>query len=152
MAVAQAQTGKSTTGKPLPDPDDHPGSEIVIWDGHCVFCRKQVQRLRAFDLTGRLSFISLHDQRVLERYPDLTCEQLMDQMWVVSPKGGRFGGADAIRYLSLRMPLLWPAVPLLYFPFAMPLWRAMYRWVAQRRYRIAGKDCEGGSCKLHIKP
>lgn len=134
----------------LPDPDTTTGTDVVIWDGQCIFCRQQVLRLRSLDWTGRLSFLSLHDARCSQRYPDLSFEQLIEQMWVVTTTGKRFGGADAIRYLSRKLPLLWPIAPAMHFPFAMPLWRSMYAWVAKRRYRFAGRDCDGGTCHLHV--
>ncbi|MCC6512146.1 MAG: DUF393 domain-containing protein [Pirellulaceae bacterium] len=133
----------------LPDPDKNTGRDIVIWDGQCNFCRSLVMRLFRLDWTSRLAFISLHDQRVAERYPELSFDALMDQMWVVTKEGGRYGGADAVGYLSLRMPALWLLAPLMHLPWSQPLWRAMHRWVARRRYRLAGKNCEGGTCHLH---
>ena len=56
---------------------------MVIYDGKCVFCQKQVRNLRKFDGGDRLAFVSLHDPLVAERYPDLTYEQMMDQMYVI---------------------------------------------------------------------
>ena len=132
----------------LPDPDDHAG-DVVIWDGHCSFCRQQVNRLHRMDWTGKLSFISLHDPRVAERYPELTHEQLMAEMWVVKPDGRKYGGADALRVLSRSLPALWPIAPLLHLPFSKRLWRGVYRWIAQRRYKLAGTTCDSGTCDLH---
>jgi predicted DCC family thiol-disulfide oxidoreductase YuxK len=134
----------------LPDPDAKPDADVVLWDGECTFCRSQVQRLRHWD-GDRLAYLSLHDPRVVQRYPELSREQLMEQMWVVTVAGQRFGGADAVRYLSRQLPWLWPLAPVMHVPGAMPLWRRLYAWVAQRRYRIAGRDCAGGSCALHIR-
>ena len=124
---------------------------MLIYDGQCNFCRASVGSLRRLDWTGRLAYISLHDPRVSQRWPELSHEQLMEQIWLVTENGGRYGGADAMRYLSLRMPSLWLAAPLLNFPFAMPLWRKIYRWIARNRYRVAGRNCENGSCSLHQK-
>ncbi len=134
----------------LVDPDEKPDSDVVIWDGKCNFCRKQVERLNNFDAGGQLSYLSLHDKRVAERYPDLSYDQMMEQMWVVTADGRRFGGADAARYLSRKLPGLWWLAPLLHIPFSMPLWRWIYKKVAQRRYRLAGVECDdGGTCELH---
>ena len=134
----------------LPAPDETNGRAVVIWDGSCTFCRSQVERLRWFDRGDRLAFISLHDPRVSERYPNLTHQQLMDQMWVVTLDQRAFGGADAVRYLSRLLPTLWWLAPVMHFPFAMPLWRFLYAAIARRRYRIAGKNCDSGTCHLHI--
>lgn len=137
----------------LPDPELFPDRDVVIWDGQCNFCRSQVQRLRQLDWRGRLSYISLHDPRVAQRYPELSHQQLMEQLWLITPAGQRFGGADAIRYLSLRMPTLWPIAPLMHIPGSGPLWRWLYGLVARQRYRIAGKDCgPDGTCHLHLRP
>ena len=135
----------------LPDPDTRKDSDVVIYDGQCNFCRAQVQNLNRLDLNGnRLSFISLHDSRVAERYPDLTHEQLMDQMFLIDLAGRRHGGADAVRYLSRRLPMLWPFAPILHLPGTARLWRWLYGQIAKRRYKLAGKTCDNDSCGIHF--
>lgn len=134
----------------LPDPDQCPACDVVIYDGHCNFCKAGVQNLRRLDWGGkRLAFLSLHDDRVSDRYPDLTRKQLMDQMYVIDQQGQRHGGADAVRYLSRRLPMLWFAAPILHLPGTAKLWRRLYHEVAKRRYRLAGKSCDSGSCSIH---
>lgn len=136
----------------LPDPAEKPGADVVIWDGHCNFCRAQVSRLRKLD-SGRLAYLSLHDPRVKQLCPNLCFEQLMDQMWVITEDGQQHGGADAARYLSRQLPRLWWLMPLLHLPGSMPLWRWLYRRVAAWRYRLAGKSCDDdGACEIHMKP
>ncbi len=79
--------------QPLPDPDDHPAADVVIYDGQCNFCKRQVLNLSRLDCCGhRLAFISLHDPRVSERYPALTFEELMKQMYVVPSAAQRMAG------------------------------------------------------------
>ena len=135
----------------LPDPDTLNDADVVIYDGECNFCRSSVASVRRFDCCGgRLSFISLHDPRVAERYPDLTYEAMMEQMYVVDQSGRRHGGADAVKYLSRRLPLLWIVAPILHIPGTANLWRWLYQQVARRRYRLAGKSCENDACKIHL--
>ena len=135
----------------LPDPDSRPGSHIVIFDGKCNFCQAQVRNLRRLDCCGgRLSFLSLHDPRVAERYPDLTHDQLMDQMYVIDTEGGRHGGVDAVKFLSRKLPLLWIAAPILHLPGTANLWRWLYGQVAKHRYKLAGKSCDGDVCSVHF--
>lgn len=123
---------------------------VVLYDGQCNFCTGQVKNLARLDGRDRLRFVSLHDPVVARDYPDLSFEQLMEQMWVIAYDGRRFGGADAIRYLSRQLPMLWPLAPLMHIPGTMPLWRYLYRQIAKRRYKIAGRNCdEGGTCSLH---
>ncbi len=136
----------------LPDPDSADNADVVIFDGQCNFCRSQVENLRRLDRRGdRLAFISLHDPRVAERYPDLDHDDLMAQMYVVDGEGSRHGGADAVRYLSRRLPLLWPAMPILHLPGTASLWRWLYNQVAKRRYKLAGKSCDGDTCSIHLR-
>lgn len=139
-----------TAGNRLPDPADRPDADVVIYDGHCRFCTKQVRRLAFFDRAGRLAFLSLHDPRVAERYPDLTYDQLMEELYLVRPNGVRYAGAAAFRYLSRQLPLLWPLVPFLHIPYSLPVWNWCYQQVAQRRYLFGRiEECEGGTCSLH---
>jgi len=142
--------GSEPLTKTLPDPTQRPEACVVIWDGQCRFCRQQVERLSGWDWTGQLSYLSLHDPRVAQLAPNLTYEALMEQMWVVTPDGAQYGGADALRFLSCKLPALWLAAPVLHLPLSRGLWQRLYRWVAQRRYRLAGRDCSGGTCHLHV--
>ena len=135
----------------LPDPDNLTDADVVIYDGQCNFCRSQVRNLKRLDWGGRrLAFLSLHDPRVGERYPDLTMDQLMEQMYVVDQSGNRHAGADAVRYLSRRLPSLWVAAPILHLPGTAGLWRWLYCQVAKRRYKLAGKNCENDACSVHF--
>ncbi|TWT82669.1 hypothetical protein CA13_41320 [Planctomycetes bacterium CA13] len=140
----------TSASHPFPDPDSNPDSDVVIYDGECNFCRSQVRNLQRLDRIGsRLSYISLHDPRVAERYPDLPHDDLMSRMYVVDTRGNRHGGADAVRYLSRRLPLLWLAAPAMHLPGTAALWGWLYNQVAKRRYKLAGKNCENGSCNIH---
>ena len=151
---ARKNIDKKTTGsaKGLPSPTSSPNADLVIYDGSCNFCSSQVMNLSRLDGKRRLAFISLHDPFVTEHFTDLTHQQLMEQMYLVDQSGHRHGGAEAFRYLTRRLPILWILAPLLHLPFSLPLWRWGYKQVAKRRYRW-GKvdDCASGSCEVHFK-
>lgn len=136
----------------LPSPDERPDADVVIYDGHCRICTGQIRRLAAWDWGRRLSYLSLHDPRVPESYPDLSHDALMKEMYVVDRAGHRHAGALALRYLSRRLPTLWWLAPILHLPGTLPLWSWLYRQIANRRYRF-GKlaECDGGTCHLHAK-
>jgi predicted DCC family thiol-disulfide oxidoreductase YuxK len=124
-----------------------PTHDTVLFDGQCRFCRGQVALLRRLDLGRRLEFLSLHDPRVADDFPEIPPEQLQQQMFVVDRQGQARGGAVAVRYLSRRLPLLWPLALLLHIPGSLPLWQAAYAFVAKRRMLLAGR-CDDGSCPL----
>jgi hypothetical protein len=40
----------------------------------------------------------------------------------------------------------------MHIPFSLPLWRAIYKQVARRRYLFGRiQTCDDGSCKLHTR-
>ena len=124
-----------------------PPRDTVLYDGRCRFCRSQIAILRRLDLGRVLEFTSLHDPSVGSDFPELAHDDLLAQMVVVDTAGRARGGAEAVRYLSRRLPLLWPLAVPMHIPGTLPLWAALYRFVARNRMRIAG-SCEDGTCKL----
>ena len=136
----------------LADPREIPGADIVIYDGQCRFCTGQVQRLASWDGKQRLAYLSLHDPRAADLCPDLTHDQLMEQMVVLTSSGQRFAGAAAVRYLSRRLPRLWFLAPLLHLPWSLPVWQWAYMRVAKRRYRLGHQaTCDTDSCDVHLR-
>ena len=150
----------TSTNTGLPSPHELPNADVVIYDGKCVFCTSQVKNLKRFDGKNRLAFVSLHDSFVADQFPDLTYDQLMEQMYLV-PKNEvgysdqRLGGMAAVRYLTRRLPKLWILAPLLHIPFTHGIQQWVYQQIAKRRYKIAGKNgdaCdEDGTCELHFR-
>jgi predicted DCC family thiol-disulfide oxidoreductase YuxK len=125
-----------------------PERDTVLYDGQCRFCRSQIALLKRLDLTGRLRFESLHEPSVAEEFPDLDRDDLMREMYLVDRSGHAHAGAEAVRCLSRRLPLLWPLALPLHVPGSLPIWKWLYRVVARNRYRLAGR-CDGGTCHLH---
>jgi predicted DCC family thiol-disulfide oxidoreductase YuxK len=138
----------------LPTPAENPAADVVIYDGHCRFCTNQVQKLARWDAKGRLAFLSLHDPEVAKRYPRLSYDELMKQMYVVTASGQQYAGAASFRYLTRRLPWLYCLAPLFHIPFSLPVWQWLYRQIAIRRYKIAGKTgeaCDGDACAVHLR-
>jgi predicted DCC family thiol-disulfide oxidoreductase YuxK len=136
----------------LPSPAERPDADVVIYDGNCRICTAQINRLPWWDCQGKLSYLSLHDAEVAHRYPDLTHDMLMRDMYIVDRSGRRHRGAAAIRYLSRRLRRLWWLAPVLHIPFTLPLWQFLYRQIANRRYRFGSvESCDGDACSLHAR-
>jgi len=152
-AEANPESPVSAMSVQLPSPQDLPDAEVVIYDGHCSFCKKQVANLYRWDGRGRLAFVSLHDAFVKQNYRDLSHDKMMEQMYLITNDNRRLAGANAFRYITTRLPRLWILAPLLHIPFSLPLWQFLYMQVAKQRYRIAGKTaevCEGDTCHVHF--
>ena len=124
-----------------------PDRDTVLYDGQCRFCRGQIAMLRRFDPTGRLRFLSLHDPVVAGEFPELGPEELAREMHIVDTRGRCRSGAEAVRYLSRQLPLLWPLAAPLHLPGSLPLWNWLYGVIARNRFRIAGR-CDEGSCRV----
>jgi predicted DCC family thiol-disulfide oxidoreductase YuxK len=145
-------TLQTQTAAPLPSPSERPNTDVVIYDGNCRMCTAQVRKLAWWDCQRKLSYLSLHDPEAARRYPDLTHDMLMEQMYVVDRQGNRYGGAAAFRYLSRRLRRLWWLAPILNIPRSLPLWQWMYRQVAKRRYRFGRIDqCDEEACRIHAR-
>jgi predicted DCC family thiol-disulfide oxidoreductase YuxK len=123
-----------------------PARDTVLYDGECRFCRQRVANLRWADRRHRLTFTSLHDERVARDFPEVSRERLLEEMVVVDVHGRVHGGATALRYLSRKLPLLWPLAPFLHLPGSLPAWNWLYRLVARNRMRLGGR-CEEGTCR-----
>ena len=129
----------------------YPQADLVLFDGQCQFCHRQVDRLASYDRRGRIAFVSLHDPRVRQWFPDLEHDELMKHMYLVDRAGKRYVGAEAFRYLTRKLPRLWPLAPLLHIPGSLRLWQWLYHQVARRRYAISGTACDAGTCDVRFK-
>jgi predicted DCC family thiol-disulfide oxidoreductase YuxK len=123
----------------LPTPQQCPGADVVIYDGQCGLCRGTTRMLKHLDGRCRLAFLPLDDPQTGMRYPDLSHEELLKHVYVVEPGGQQHRGAEAVRYVSRRLPALWLLALLMYLPGTMPLWRWLYDAVSKRRYRLSGE-------------
>ena len=133
----------------LPSPTDRPDTDVVIYDGECGICEAHVSKLPWWDCEHRLSYLSLHERQVAERWPQLPPERLLQEMCIVDTQGREHWGPEAIRYLTRRLRRLWWLFPVLHLPGIMFIWQPLYRWVANNRYRLSGaKICDADACEL----
>lgn len=120
---------------------------IIFYDGVCSFCQRVVQFILPRDMEGRFRFVAIQSnlgKKVLKQHgldpEELTTFVLLEQgkMYTRSTAGLR-----VLRGLGGLWPLLYAfiAVP-------RPLRDAVYRVIANNRYRIFGRT---DSCIL-LKP
>ena len=115
--------------------------DLVLYDGKCRFCQGQVKLLRRLDRGRRLSYLSLHDADAKNCVADIPPEDVMREMYVVTDRN-RYGGIDAVKRLTRRLPLLWGLAVLMHIPGTRPFWDWAYRNIASRRYCLGGASCE----------
>jgi len=113
---------------------------ILIYDGTCGFCQRQVDRLQRW-LGPSFGAIPYQSNEARELFRDLSEDELASKVWAII-HGRRSSGAEAIcRLLNLRRRfrlVTW----LYWLPGLRQLADAVYRWVAANRYRF------GGTCEL----
>lgn len=134
----------------FPSVDDRPDASVLIYDGHCKFCRANIRWISAID-EGKVAYISLHDPFVKDRWPELSHEQLMKHIYLIDGDQ-KYPGAAAFKQLSRKLKMLWPIMPLMHIPFSLPVWQFFYNKVARIRYRFGRieDDCENGACSVHF--
>lgn len=135
--------------RPLPSMEQRPDAAVVIYDGFCSFCHAQMRILSRLDVAGSLAFLSLHDERSNELLPGMSYEEKMRAIALIDRLGNRHFGAQAFRYLSRRLPLLWWLMPVMHIPGSLGLWEWLYQKIAVARYRFGRRECDGGTCELH---
>jgi len=128
----------------------------VLYDGNCIFCERQMQRLTRFARPGSITAIDFQQPGALEPFEGLTWDECMKAMVVITPGGKRFVGAAAVVEVLRTRLFLRPLCWLYHVPGLSHLCDALYRMVARRRYRIAGRreaqECDNGACSLHPPP
>jgi predicted DCC family thiol-disulfide oxidoreductase YuxK len=123
---------RETTGRAAP------GRLAILYDGGCQICRVMVDRIRAFDNSGALDMLDLHDLGVRSAFAGLEFARLMEQLHAVDEHGRVFRGARAVNEILRRQrgiirlfALLW------HVPGYARLADWQYRRVARSRYRDA---------------
>ena len=109
----------------------------VLYDGECEFCRGIVRRIRGILTPRGFAFLPLQTPWVRAAF-DLPERELLSEMRVLVRTGEKFGGADAILVLAGTIWWAWPVVVLARIPGARRLLGSAYRYVAARRYCVAG--------------
>ncbi|MEY2560648.1 MAG: hypothetical protein QOG51_1063 [Verrucomicrobiota bacterium] len=104
----------------------------IFYDRDCSFCRELALRFENVFAKRGFCFEPLQQEWVQERL-NLTREEALEEMRVLTGTGEVFGGADAVIFLSRQ---LWWARPLAFLarlPFVHAVLQRLYRWVAAHR-------------------
>jgi predicted DCC family thiol-disulfide oxidoreductase YuxK len=102
---------------------------------------------RALDPTRRLTF---HGSSTFRLEPEartgiLANADFDNAMFAVAPDGRVTRGFFACRRIIRELPLLWPLLPVTYFPGSRWIGSRVYVWVARNRHRLG---CESEVCNV----
>jgi len=119
-----------------------PMRKVFYYDADCGFCTWTVRWLKRCDWFDRVTWTSFQS---LDRPPaPLSWEELDQAAYLDDGRGVLSGGFYAFRLLTLRLWPLMPLAPILWFPGMQYPGVAVYRWVANNRYRIS-------ACRLPVR-
>jgi predicted DCC family thiol-disulfide oxidoreductase YuxK len=132
-----------------------PGRYVVLYDGQCKFCTAGAKQLAGLARRGTLELVSFQEPGALDRFPSLTHEACMRQMYLVTPAGRVYGGFEAAVQALATRPVLALLARAYNLPGVRQLCDLVYARIAANRYRIMGKavaagECDGGTCALHL--
>lgn len=115
---------------------------MLIYDGACGFCRRQVRWIQRHDTRGLIVPVPFQVAE-LERY-GVSPAAAEEAMHVVAPSGTVWRGAAAAREVLRLLPRLRLLVWFFHIPGAMFVAERVYRWVARRRHRFG---CDSPVCR-----
>jgi predicted DCC family thiol-disulfide oxidoreductase YuxK len=124
--------------------------DVVLFDGECRICIQGVNQLRRWVKPEDAALVSFRDEGALERFPGLTADECEQAMQLVRKDGRVFSGAEAIVQV-LRHRAIGTVAKAYYAPGLRQFSDAVYRYIAKRRFQIAGRSggCKDGTCHLH---
>jgi predicted DCC family thiol-disulfide oxidoreductase YuxK len=102
----------------------------VLYDGDCGLCQRSARILKMLDVLGQLAWVDFRSTPV-----DVDLLRLEQEMAAIS-NGRTYFGFSAYRTIAWRIPIMWPALPVLYFPGVKLVGDAVYAWIARRRRHI----------------
>ena len=124
---------------------------LVVYDGECPFCQRQVELLRRWDRDGRFVPTPKQTPGLIERFPRLAESDFNTGMRLIETDGTIWVGADAVYHIARRLPG-WRRVAWLYrAPGIHRLARVLYAWIAANRYRLVRRRCSK-DCSLDPSP
>lgn len=116
--------------------DDAPGRGWVVYDGACGMCRGSIKRFEEALKHRGFAIVPSQTPWVQARL-GLGDKMRPREMRVLTAQGEIFGGSDAVLHLCR---FFWWARPLRLLhrlPGMDRVFKRMYRWVADNRYRIS---------------
>jgi predicted DCC family thiol-disulfide oxidoreductase YuxK len=128
----------------------------VIYNDQCGFCIRSLKVCRSLDIGRRLQFegsttfrLKPEATEAFRLKPEATGElanaDFENAIFAVTPDGRVTRGFFACRRIIREVPLLWPLLPLAYFPGTGLVGPRIYAWVARNRHRLG---CESEICDL----
>ena len=125
--------------------DDERARPVVVYDGECPFCLKQIERIQRRDRWARFEYTARQAPGLEARFPQLADQDFNSGMRLITPQGNIQVGADAVYHIALRLPVYRRLAWIYRIPVLHGLARLAYRWVAAHRQSL-GASRGDNSC------
>jgi predicted DCC family thiol-disulfide oxidoreductase YuxK len=99
------------------------------------------------DRAGRFELVPRQTPDLDRRFPQLATSDFNTGMRLVAADGTVSVGADAVYEIARRLPRTRWVAWLYRVPILHSIARAVYKWVAANRYKLAGR-CDTGTCEV----
>lgn len=109
---------------------------VLVYDGQCNFCKRQIARIRTMDRRDQFEYAPRDTPGLTDRFPKLAQEEFNTGMRLVMPDGQIFIGADAVYQIARRLPRVSLIAWLYRVPGLHALARAIYARIAARRQSL----------------
>jgi predicted DCC family thiol-disulfide oxidoreductase YuxK len=108
---------------------------LLLYDGSCGFCKMCVRMLKIMDLFAVLEYRNFYD------YLDgpqplpagLTNDDVLKRMQLVERGAHAYGGYTVFRRICWSMPMMYPLIPVIFFPGMGIIGPFLYGLVAKNR-------------------
>jgi hypothetical protein len=110
---------------------------LLAFDGNSVTSVRAVGVLHRMDIFG---FLDLVDYRNPGKAKPALKFEKSDNALFLQVKKGWLHGFDALRWMSLRLPLLWIIAPFLFIPPFSWISKQLYRFLSHKSHIIFGRE------------
>lgn len=110
---------------------------VVLFDDECPLCTFQMRTLTWLDWGGRLRFVPVSSPEAQQIAPQISREDLLEAIHCVALDGTIHRGARCIRFVGMRLPLLFPVALFLWIPGVIFVAEAIYRWISRNRHLLS---------------
>lgn len=108
---------------------------MILYDGSCGFCKWSVEKLMKMDLFCTLEYKNFYDYLDSDKTlpAGLTSDQVMKRLYLVEGGSDTYGGYVAFRRICWFMPMMFPLIPIIFFPGMGIIGPWLYDLVAKNR-------------------
>lgn len=108
---------------------------VVLYDDGCPLCTFQMRLLTWLDWFHKLELVPISEPR--GQASGISREKLLEAIHCIAADGRIYRGARCIRFVGMRLPLLFPVALVLWIPGVIWVAERIYSWVSRNRHLLS---------------